>query len=383
MKSQKPHHIIVVVRYMYLASVPLLVGAGQTLFSIIFSEPPAPGMSIWDRILSTPVGQFATTYPLVFWVAFGACGITLFAGFLLDFFFAHLFEEGKDIIPAPTLMKVIDVRASMLKLGDPTAANFTYITKPIDGAYQDLVTHISHALQLHGTASTYLITGVANSGKTRLAYEVMKKLLSAWYLTICQPDLTLPSFEEMRNKSIVILVDDLQDYLPTLAYNETGRVQAIDSRSHRLQSYILGVRSVAKECILIVTCREEERNLANIHFNWLFNQARIISLPVFSGDQYDETSILQLFSEHGARYIDEWDGTLGSIVLGLNVKVGQYYELVINRDPCAIVLHALKLLSSITVRRFTQERLRQVAVKVFNQPDFRQDQHWDHAVQHL
>jgi hypothetical protein len=78
--------------------------------------------------------------------------------------------------------------------------------------------------------------------------------------------------------------------------------------------------------------------------------------------------VIESFSAAGASHIDEWDGTLGSLVLGLGDKRSQYLA---HRERLpAMILRAMKLLVAAVTHAHTVERLRAMCIGVFGITEF-------------
>ena len=65
-------------------------------------------------------------------------------------------------------------------MGDTTAANFDYITEPIKHAYDTARQALHDASIGAGSKRGILILGIANAGKTRLAFEALTQTLPDW-----------------------------------------------------------------------------------------------------------------------------------------------------------------------------------------------------------
>ncbi|MDQ6659494.1 MAG: tetratricopeptide repeat protein, partial [Chloroflexota bacterium] len=77
--------------------------------------------------------------------------------------------------------------------------------------------------------------------------------------------------------------------------------------------------------------------------------------------------------------MEDWDGTLGSLVLGLSTKNQEYLKM--RNDPAATVLRAMKLLNLAYTGVHTERLLRSVCAHVFTEKRLLEDeQAWQEAV---
>ena len=101
----------------------------------------------------------------------------------------------------------------------------------------------------------------------------------------------------------------------------------------------------AKQAIILATCRSEERTRVEAQFGWLFEELAIVEVPdLLTFPSELQAEIVERFKRLGARHTDEWDGKLGSLVLGLSRKHFQYEDLVQQGGLSVGILHAMKLL---------------------------------------
>jgi hypothetical protein len=71
-----------------------------------------------------------------------------------------------------------DLRAVNFKLGDDVAAESQYIVSPVQEVYLHAINSLRDAATRTPSARNgVIILGVANAGKTRLVFEVVKKAL--------------------------------------------------------------------------------------------------------------------------------------------------------------------------------------------------------------
>src|SRR5207245_2806130 len=85
-----------------------------------------------------------------------------------------------------------------------------------------------------------------------------------------------------------------------------------------------------------------------------------------------------------AVHTEEWDGTLGSLVLGLSEKNSQYLSLLETYASAATVLRAMKLLTKARVTKHTERRIRSVCADVFGEKEVAENEKiWREAIKHL
>ena len=94
--------------------------------------------------------------------------------------------------------------------------------------------------------------------------------------------------------------------------------------------------------------------------------------------------VIVTFKEHGSIHRERWDGTLGSLVLGLSTKRAQYEGLKLRQSAATTVLRAMKLLMLARIYAHTERRLRAVCAGVFRQRAIaHEDVVWQDAVDEL
>ena len=89
--------------------------------------------------------------------------------------------------------------------------------------------------------SSMLIVGQPTEGKTRSAYELLKGL-SGFDVISIRPDRSVPkdAFGIIKDKNVVIFVDDLDGFI---------------GRQSDLNTLYTEVKNVAKQCVILATCR--------------------------------------------------------------------------------------------------------------------------------
>src|SRR5260221_347127 len=109
-------------------------------------------------------------------------------------------------------------------------------------------------------------------------------------------------------------------------------------------------------------------------------------LRSFRGEVTDleSASIIDLFRQHGAINVGDWDGTLGSLILGLSKKRSQYEQLTQAHHPAVAVLRAMKLLALAGIPVHTYSRILGVCTSVFGESTLQGGSRtWRESVDHL
>jgi hypothetical protein len=276
------------------------------------------------------------------------------------------------------------LRAVSFKMGDDVAAEMPFIVSPIQEVYLRAV-NILHdaAARAPNGKNGLIILGVANAGKTRLAFEVVKKVLPTWRVLIWRPDDPQPSIGQLEDQVVVIFVDDLQEHAPRQVRYSAGSVQSLDTRALDLRKMEQLVRSHAHQVILVATCRSEDEVQARAYLGWLFAEVDSVAVPVFPMQGPVAEQVIHEFQQQALKRMTDWDGTMGSLVLGLSAKRQSYAELAADRDPAVRVLQAMKLLSLAGIETDTAARLQTICAQVFRQTDLAKDDIWQDAVEKL
>ena len=157
-----------------------------------------------------------------------------------------------------------------------------------------------------------------------------------------------------------------------------------DTRSATLQAFL--TMQTVEHLVVVATCRLEDETRVGARLRWLFDQLKVITLRSFRVEVTDPESatIIDLFRQHGAIDVGDWDGTLGSLVLGLSKKQSQYEQLVQAHHPAVAVLRAIKLLSLAGIMVHTCLRIQGVCTGVFGESTLQGDSKtWQESVEHL
>jgi len=299
------------------------------------------------------------------------------------------FSPDQPEVPSLPLARNLVRESASFRMGDTTAANFNYITEPIKEAYDTAKQVLHDASMGTGPKCGILILGIANAGKTRLAFEALIQTLPDWNVLLWNAAYDTPSnvpaLTVSRGSGLVVFIDDLQEYVPPEGYDAYVRSSVSDNRIATLQAFLHNMQTT-EHLIVVATCRLEDETRVGAKLRWLFDQLMMITLPSFRVEATDPESanIIDLFQQHGATDVEDWDGTLGSLVLGLSKKRSQYEDLVQSRSPDVTVLHAMKLLSLALISVHTHSRIQGVCIGVFGESTLQEGtKTWQESVDQL
>jgi hypothetical protein len=285
-------------------------------------------------------------------------------------------------------MELVRESASF-RMGDTAAAKFDYITEPIKNAYDTARQTLHDASVGASSKRGILIFGLANAGKTRLAFEALTQTLPDWKVLLWNATYDTPSKVPVptvsRGSGLVVFIDDLQEYVPAEASDADGLGSLSDTRSATLQAFLHTMQTL-EHLLVVATCRLEDETRVGARLRWLFDQLKVITLRSFRVEITDPESatIIDLFQQHGAIDIGDWDGTLGSLVLGLSKKQSQYEQLVHSHHPAVVVLRAMKLLALARIPVHTYLRIQGVCTGVFAESTLQGDSKtWQESVDQL
>jgi tetratricopeptide (TPR) repeat protein len=273
-------------------------------------------------------------------------------------------------------------------MGDDVAAEMPFVVAPIQSVYQQALDILTAARARGPRAKNGLIVfGVANAGKTRLAFEVIKKVLPGWRALIWRPGDPQPTTSQIDDEDVAIFIDDLQEHAPAKMRYARGAVQSLDTRSLDLQKMEQLVRSRARRVILVATCRSESEMNTRARLGWLFGEVDAVRMPKFPSTGPEAERIINEFRKVAPERVNDrandFDGNIGTIVLGLSAKAQTYAELAADHDPAVRVLQAMKLLSMAGIEMHTILRLRTICSNIFHQADLATEEGWQDAVKEL
>ena len=112
----------------------------------------------------------AEDHPAAFWGVVGACVVLAALGWLFRS------QSDQDANPRQTLPLARDLKAAGFKLGDDVAAQALYVISPVQEIFLSAVNVLrDSSVRAPGAKGGLLVMGVANAGKTRLAFEVVRE----------------------------------------------------------------------------------------------------------------------------------------------------------------------------------------------------------------
>ncbi len=194
------------------------------------------------------------------------------------------------------------------------------------------------------------VFGRPTQGKTRLAWEAMQAELANWTLVRWPHAAQVPfNFVAQKGKQIILWLDDLHEYA-----NPTESVIINDLPRRFMEE--------KARLIVIATCRDGEDQLqATQYLGALLEQLIPITLEDISIN--DAHNLAKDLTQEGLEISnDEFDGTPGSLIFGLQRMTRRYLSL----TPSAqTVLKAMKLLHSVRIHTYAEIRVKNVSHDVF------------------
>lgn len=218
--------------------------------------------------------------------------------------------------------------------------------------------------------------------------ETLKQALPDWPLLRCKRGFRWREVC-LSDRPLVLFIDDLQEYLPHQSIGVSNHAPVVDSEyTTELEAFLEMRIQTARRVVIVATCRSEAElhTKASRSLDWLLTQLTEIRIPSFdkNTNASEAKQIIDEFQKKGSIYTDDWDGTLGSLVLGLSRKKGQYLALKQGHDLAATILKAMKLLNEARTRVHSERRLRAICSGVFGERELQQDERvWREAVEQL
>jgi tetratricopeptide (TPR) repeat protein len=280
-----------------------------------------------------------------------------------------------------SLIPVSDLKPATLNLGDDQSATFPYQSTIFPEVYTQ-ATQIFRASIADPHRRGLLITGAPMAGKTRLAYQTMHTYATDWLTLTWAPGQTatdIPSHESLTNQHLILFLDDLQLY----AESERGDEAAGTTNELSLDRLYMTLMQRASQVVIVATCRATDLSRAETtsSLRWLFEKVQVVEIP-FLADQQKEEVIASLKQTNTTMdyHNDDFDGTVGSLLLGLSRKRDQYLELRSQRHPnhsCYLVLRAMKLLAVAGIPQHSKQRVRALAIQVLGGEMLSKDEIWN------
>lgn len=307
-------------------------------------------------------------------------------------------SDNGDLIQSGRPLPISEWHLESFQLGDKEAANFPYVIAPIEDVFAQMVQALE---QMRDTAQAnecgILVTGESNVGKTRLAIEALKQMLPDWYLMRWLPGYIhngIPLAESFKGLSLVLFLDDLQDYVLTPVReiqahtsNTTAplfRDQDLASQQSAILHTLIDTLLHSASCLIIIAvCRDENLNQVQFSLGWLCDMLIKVSFPGFSADPRDPLASRAIadLQQKGAIPIEDWDGTIGSLILGLSRKYQLYQSLL---PQAQTVLRAMKLLLCAGTPIYTEQRIRATCARVFAvKPLLEDERFWQETIDQL
>jgi hypothetical protein len=294
---------------------------------------------------------------------------------------------------------VKDLRLESFKLGDDAAANFPYLIDPLREEYSQAIQTLQQASDpIKRVKGGILLLGESNAGNTRLALESLKQILPEWSLLRWQPYFTsnhIPPIQVLREKSLVLFLDDLHEYvsprIPALGVMNTRDGPYLGLPPSYENPHVTALRALletllqtASSVVIVATCRSEYLESVNAELgDHLLIRLRKLTLPSFSPNWEEPRVklILAAFQQEGPIHQNDWDGTIGSLVLGLSRKHDQYVNL---PEYARIVLKAIKLLAHAAIFAYPEQYLRKICISIFPRAGNLQEDHlWQDTIEML
>ena len=225
-----------------------------------------------------------------------------------------------------------------------------YIQRDADTTARDILNGLSKGNSNTSHSLGICIFGRPAQGKTRLAWEVMRAELPSWTLVHWSHErIHSLNFATQHNREVILWLDDIHEYANP---NEGVILNDLPRRFAEA-----GIR-----LIIVATCRDGEDQLqATKHLGTLLEQLIPVTLEDISTNE--AADLAKLLTQEGLNVSnDEFDGTPGSLIFGLQRMTSRYLGLT---DSAQIVLKAMKLLHSVRVYKYTEKIVKNVSHDVF------------------
>src|SRR6266849_6325310 len=228
-------------------------------------------------------------------------------------------------------------------------------------------------------------TGYSFSAKPTLARQASEALIQTlphWPVLHCWPHYHRDK-APLSETHLVIFVDDLQDFAFTHEKNIEGRVMLTSLRTTALRTLLATIRQDIECLVVVATCRREDEAAVRAALGQLFEELLVIELRPFNKNPHSSQAarIIDDFQKHGSTHHKDWDGTLGSLVLGFTEKRDKYLKIM--NAPAAVVLCAMKLLTRANTFVHTRRCLQAVCEGVFGEKALMDEKTWREAVNRL
>ena len=283
------------------------------------------------------------------------------------------------------LIAVREIKPATLNLGDDQSATFPFLSTIFPDIYEQ-ATHIFRQALADPHQRGLLITGAPMAGKTRLAYQAMYEHAPDWLTLTWRRGLLasmIPTPDTLRDQRIILFLDDLQQYADSeRSGNDTGA-----SNEFPLDLLYATLVQNALQVVIVATCRATDLSRAETtpSLRWLFEGVHVVAIPFLPNDR--ETAVVELLKVTNPAieyHTEDFDNTLGSLLLGLSRKREQYLALnKVQLHPGYLVLRAMKLLYLAGVPNQTKERVRAVAIQALGASKLNNDFKWSRTCEDL
>ena len=192
------------------------------------------------------------------------------------------------------------------------------------------------------------IFGRPTLGKTRLAWETLRKALPRWTFVLWPHERPYPfDFNAQRGKQIALWLDNLHEFV-----NE--------NEAHALND--LPRLFAGSRLVIVATCRDgDDEQEARKKLESLMERLTPIRPQDIRPDEAEQ--LRELLKQEGVvPPEDEFDGTPGSVLLGVQRMTGRYRDL---DEAARQVLRAMKLLRSVGIYSYLASRIRATAASIF------------------
>lgn len=201
----------------------------------------------------------------------------------------------------------------------------------------------------------FCVFGRPTQGKTRLAWEVMRKTLPLWIFIKLPHNLNYSlDFTELHGKKVVLWLNDLHHY------TDLNKALLLNDLPQQFAAAKIQLR-------IIATCRDgDEKAEVVSKLGDLLNHLVVIRPADITAENADRIA-KALQARNKEAYRRQFDGTPGSIVFGVRTMTDERYpKLSANAKR---ILRALKLLRSANIYAYSSACVQATAVDLFNFPE--------------
>jgi tetratricopeptide (TPR) repeat protein len=209
-----------------------------------------------------------------------------------------------------------------------------------------------------------LITGKPKAGKTRAAYEAIKKLENISVIKSKPEEIEIEKIKipSLSNKNFILFLDDLEDFI-----------------DKKIEYVIDILKKRSKKLIVVATCRTgKELDLVKAEMYRQFETIKIEDISENDGEKLVEDIKKEDVNFKWNK--KQFDGTPGSVTLDLEDMTRRYK----NANNGKVILKALKLLKEGNLSPYGENRVKDVCEGIFELPSEEVRRHiWDEAINNL